>query len=170
MQYENIEIPKNHRLPYKILIHEVKIVPYHWHDFLEIIFVIKGSVQLEVEKKDIVLGEGDVFLVNSCYRHAIKSQSHNNILYALQIREDFLRSEIESFDSLTFGVSHHTSVNDIALLKKYLSELALLDIKKKENINILRKVKVLEILNLVQHRFSIDRDEQESMLSSKEKY
>ncbi|WP_068779321.1 GH39 family glycosyl hydrolase [Paenibacillus sp. GM2] len=165
MQYESIVLPQNYTVPYRLLIHQVRVVPYHWHDFIEIIFVIKGSIKLEVEKQEMMLSEGEVAIVNSCYRHSIQSLTTQNIVCALQIREDFLRSEMECFDSLTFGMAHQTTANDIALMKRYLSELALLDIKKKRNTPILRKVKILEILNLIEQRFSREKQEPEGALS-----
>ena len=155
MYHEDIELSPRNTIPYKLLINEIKLVPYHWHNFIEIIFVVKGSIRLTVEKEVINLHKDDIFIINTCYRHSIESISDTNIVYAIQIREDFLRDEIDDFEHLSFGVFEHTRDNDKNLFKKYLSELALLDVKKKKNSNILRKILILELLNLMYRRFSI---------------
>lgn len=38
MYYEDIKIHPIYTVPYKLLINQINIIPYHWHDFIEIIF------------------------------------------------------------------------------------------------------------------------------------
>lgn len=165
MFYENIDIPTHHKIPYKVFIHNLKIVPYHWHDFLEIILVLDGSIELNVENEIVELHKDEIYIVNSFYRHSAKAISEKNIVYTLQIKETLLKSEIKDLDTMVFSVLENTNSNDLFLLKKYLSKLALLDIKKNDNIDLLRKITILEILNILKQRFSINNKDKKVLSS-----
>lgn len=78
-------------IPIKIFTHTVDQFPYHWHEDMEILFVLKGAMEIRVDQKSYQMGEGDLFLVNRSEVHIIKSnmdygQTH---LLALQFHPDY---------------------------------------------------------------------------------
>ena len=82
--YETIE--HSNRLPIKIFTHTISNFPYHWHEDVEILFVLKGDVELTVDNTKYLYKEGNVFIINSNDLHSIVSKSDDNrsSLLALQ--------------------------------------------------------------------------------------
>lgn len=70
--YEQIHYGKN--LPVKMFTHTVRRFPYHWHEDIEIIFVLSGEVEVRVHEKKFSLGEGDLFLINSNELHFLMNK------------------------------------------------------------------------------------------------
>lgn len=69
--YETIE--HNHHIPIKIFTQTIDKFPYHWHEDTEILFVLKGEVEITIENEVRHLYEGNVFLVNSDALHYIEA-------------------------------------------------------------------------------------------------
>lgn len=44
--YENIQF--NNNTPIKIFVHSLNYVQNHWHDALEILFVLKGNISIRI--------------------------------------------------------------------------------------------------------------------------
>lgn len=82
--YETIE--HNSHIPVKIFTHTVESFPYHWHEDTEVLFVLKGSIEITVENRISELHEGNVFIVNSNALHYIQAlgEEHKAKLLALQ--------------------------------------------------------------------------------------
>ena len=69
--YESIEHKLN--IPIKIFTHYLEKFPYHWHEEIEVLFVLKGTVELFIDKEVNILEEGDIFLINKNELHYVKS-------------------------------------------------------------------------------------------------
>ncbi|WP_338554148.1 helix-turn-helix domain-containing protein [Paenibacillus sp. KS-LC4] len=85
-------IQTDHELPLHIFFHNVRYVPNHWHDSMELLFVLKGKAIIAVQGKPFVLNEEDIILINSNDIHTIQSEQEN-LLLALQIPDSFLREQ-----------------------------------------------------------------------------
>ena len=55
-------------------------VAMHKHDYIEMAYVINGSVTQIVEEKEISLVAGDIFIMNRNVRHAIKAPGREDIM------------------------------------------------------------------------------------------
>ena len=42
------------------------VIPWHWHEELEIVYVETGSLKLQIPGKTFHLGQGEGFVINSC--------------------------------------------------------------------------------------------------------
>ncbi|WP_066056763.1 GH39 family glycosyl hydrolase [Robertmurraya korlensis] len=118
--YEIIEMNKD--LPIHIFLHSVDYVTNHWHDSIEIIFVLKGKVSVSVNDKRYDLNEKDIFLINANDIHSIQHQE-DNLLLALQIPIPDLKNHIKDADSYVFSCksflfdeSHQGEFNEIRAL------------------------------------------------------
>lgn len=98
--YEIIEM--NQKLPIHIFLHSVDYVTNHWHDSIEIIFVLKGKVSVSVNDKKYDLNEKDVFLINANDIHSIQHQE-DNLLLAIQIPIPDLKEQVKDVDSYVFS-------------------------------------------------------------------
>lgn len=71
-------------IPTKIFIQKLGNVSKHWHNSLEILFVLSGTVNITVDDKAITLTPDDVILINSNSLHELYSDSCE--LAAFQIK------------------------------------------------------------------------------------
>jgi AraC-like DNA-binding protein len=90
MHPEKIEFVNN--IPVKLYVRRVEQYPYHWHDTLEIIQVLKGSINVSLGNDDLMLRENDIAVINVGELHRIiKGQDDNEIMF-IQIRSGFYRN------------------------------------------------------------------------------
>jgi xylan 1,4-beta-xylosidase len=98
--YEIIEM--NKELPIHIFLHSVDYVTNHWHDSIELIFVLKGKVNVSVNDKRFDLTEKDVLLINANDIHSIQHQE-DNLLLAVQVPIPELKENIKDVESYSFS-------------------------------------------------------------------
>lgn len=80
MRPEDIIYPN--ALPVKAFVRCANEYPYHWHDVLEIVQVLKGSVKIGLGNDDLLLRENDVAIVNIGELHRMtKSDGDDEILF-----------------------------------------------------------------------------------------
>lgn len=94
MRPEIIEF--ENRIPVKAFVRSVEQYPYHWHDTLEIIQVLKGSVNIGAGDDSLTLHENDIAVINMGELHRIarnpgEATDDNEILF-IQIDSAFYRS------------------------------------------------------------------------------
>ncbi|MDD2476979.1 MAG: AraC family ligand binding domain-containing protein [Dysgonamonadaceae bacterium] len=79
-------------LPLRIYLRAVEQYPYHWHDTLEIILVLEGTVGIVIGDQELRLCENDIAIINLGELHRIiKNQDKNKILF-IQIDPDFYKN------------------------------------------------------------------------------
>ena len=100
MRPEIIEFEKG--MPVKAFIRSVEKYPYHWHDTLEIIQVLKGSLTIDVGDHNLTLNENDIIIVNIGELHCINKTHEDNEVLFLQIDERFCRSVLPDNKYLFF--------------------------------------------------------------------
>ncbi len=90
MRPEKIEF--TNQIPLKALVRNVSQYPYHWHDFLEIIQVLKGTVNISIGDDNLILQEKDIAIINTGELHRITAGDPDNKILFIQIDPDFYRS------------------------------------------------------------------------------
>lgn len=89
MRPEIIEFPNG--LPVKIFARSVDQYPYHWHHTLEIVQVLKGSVNMNLGDDNLLLRKNDIAVINIGELHRITQSRENEILF-IQIDADYYQS------------------------------------------------------------------------------
>lgn len=85
MQYL-YESEENHMgFPIKEIIHSINQFETHWHKEIEILMVLKGSINIRVGHEKYTLKENDIILINSNELHNTYKTEEDNILLAIQI-------------------------------------------------------------------------------------
>lgn len=85
---------------------EGSYVSPHWHDSLEIVYVLKGSVTLHLPMGvKTTAREGEFFLVNSGEIHSVLAEKNEALV--LQIPQMFCEKFISSMDLFYFSVDMH---------------------------------------------------------------
>ena len=65
---------------YKNLIFKLKNYPTHWHNSIEIIYVLKGSLHIKIDTDSFTLNEREVEIINSDESHEIQGMDDNKVL------------------------------------------------------------------------------------------
>jgi len=84
--YETIE--HNSHIPIKIFTHTIDNYPYHWHEDTEILFVLKGEIEITVENVTSHLYEGNVFIINNNALHYINAVNEEGKAKLLALQFD----------------------------------------------------------------------------------
>ncbi|MCK9443398.1 MAG: helix-turn-helix domain-containing protein [Tissierellaceae bacterium] len=85
MDYYYEAITTDDTAPMKVFIHSVKELQMHFHREMELLMVLKGSVNVKVGPDEYVLRENDVILINANEIHSTSKTKEENILLALQL-------------------------------------------------------------------------------------
>lgn len=81
-RHEIIEFPVT--IPLKVFIHKLGSVTKHWHNSLELLMVLRGTIHISIDEEDFILSDDDIILINSNSIHEIHSDGA--VLIALQIK------------------------------------------------------------------------------------
>lgn len=110
MKYRYECIKHTEDLPLKMFIHGVDEFPYHWHEELEILLVLKGSLRITLSGESRILQEEDVIVVNSNELHTIHSLCDHGItqVLALQFRLEYFEKFNLNLVQRRFVISSET--------------------------------------------------------------
>ncbi len=89
--------------PFKAFIHSVDRLKMRWHNELEIILVLQGSIQVRIGNEPYLLHENDLLLINSNEIHSLSRTSQDNILLVLQINPDYYSFYHSKFNKMIFN-------------------------------------------------------------------
>ncbi|GEO47962.1 helix-turn-helix domain-containing protein [Companilactobacillus kimchii] len=119
VQHELINLLPN--IPFKIYMSDQHpkstdhsyIVP-HYHDDVEIIYLIKGNVKIFDNNSVTELNPGSVYIINSNDIHSTTSSSTHIQNYVLQISYDFLINFIPNFSTYHFMINNqHPAITQL---------------------------------------------------------
>lgn len=100
----------------------------HWHNGLEIEYLLSGKITLNIDGKECVLLPGGFVVVNSKSIHSVVCREKSRHLL-LQIPFDILQKNIPNIDFLTFNCicpSPENCTDNLRLIKENLEKLKLL--------------------------------------------
>ncbi|MCR4435305.1 MAG: helix-turn-helix domain-containing protein [Clostridiales bacterium] len=128
MKYDYELIDYEDGLPLKAFFHSLSKYKLHWHKEMEIIYVLKGSIHVNLEKESFTLKENDTILINSYEVHSTDSVTEDNMLLVLQINTDFCNSIHPGIKNLYFkkkssGAPENGPVNGDKAISYYMSKI-----------------------------------------------
>jgi AraC-like DNA-binding protein len=82
----------------KIRVKRVEKDYFHWHDFLQIVIVLKGVVKIRSWARDFYLNEGDLIVVNPGEVHKVDGILEDNIIFIIDISKKICKKIIKDFD------------------------------------------------------------------------
>jgi xylan 1,4-beta-xylosidase len=161
MQFHYETIKQEGHIPIKIFTQLVEFFPYHWHEETEILFILKGSIEIMIDKQGTILNVGDIFLVNRNEIHFIRSldQQEGTHLLILQFNlQQFRRFGVET-GVMRFRLN--SGDHDLAREKEYdrirtlLASLMKVVINREEPQRLLVERHLLDLLIILTSRFSM---------------
>jgi len=118
-------------LPLNISVHNAGKLEMHWHDDVEILLVLTGTIQIKLKDELFTLGENALFLVNSNETHGIMGTGEDNAVLAIKLKPDYFSAYYPKFTKITFP-SHLLEGNEKCLntIRYYLARI-LWELQKK---------------------------------------
>jgi xylan 1,4-beta-xylosidase len=157
--YELIET--NETLPFDVSLHSVNYVPSHWHNSVEIIFVLKGHLEVTVGSQNHKLIEGDVLLINQCHVHEVIGLDMN-IIATFLIPVSYLKEHITGMENLNFDCYSGTAGSDkksaLNYMRHLLAEMVQLKHKKGEAYELEMQVRILGVFTALMKQFKVPAD------------
>lgn len=77
-------------------------IPIHSHNYIEMMYVLSGSVTHSIEGRTITLTEGSLLLMNRHVQHSIEASEENDIAVNIIISEDYLITAASRLHSSDF--------------------------------------------------------------------
>lgn len=115
MEYRHEIINFGENVPVKCFIHQLGTAERHWHNSLELLFVMQGSIHIVVDGEQYVLEQDDVILINSNSPHELRAE--HCILAAVQIKLSLFDERLLPKASLYFDCNSKTRPNDPGILQ-----------------------------------------------------
>lgn len=132
--------------------------PNHWHDAIEIIYMVKGELAVTVETARYHLHEGQCLLINSCVIHSTKCTSPNTGI-VFQIPLDFIKLYIPDVEQLRFVIDDPSDnpirQTKIDIFKDTLIQMQLANDIRPEGYILRFNSLLFEILFQLYHNFSV---------------
>ncbi len=76
-------------LPIKVSMQNIKKSPIHWHNAMEVIYVLEGSIKITIETESHRVNKQEIGIINPEEAHSIKSITNNNKVLIFQIDTSF---------------------------------------------------------------------------------
>ena len=163
-QYEQINYQSN--VPINIFTQTVESFPYHWHEDIEILFVLEGSLEIRINRDSYLLEKGDIFLVNGNELHFIDSRTGfgGTQVLAFQMDSNYLKKYDIHIESKKFHLNSNEgdggpqfAIDEIKHILANLMDLIL----NRKNLYQLKTEKLLIdlIITLLEHfEVAVDTD------------
>ncbi|QGU95335.1 helix-turn-helix domain-containing protein [Clostridium bovifaecis] len=115
-------------LPLTVNLETIKDYPLHWHNCLEIIFVLKGTVFVQIESETYELREREIEIINADEPHRIHSYDEGNRVLLFKMDLDFFEKYYSDVRNIYFYTnSSEEGVQEkekYQILRRFLSILA----------------------------------------------
>lgn len=124
-------------LPMSVKLQSVKSYPLHWHNCLEILFVLKGRFFVQIESETYELCEREIEIVNADEPHRVYSEDEDNLILVFKIHLDFFEKYYNDVKNIYF----YTNSSDEGIqeeekyqvLREFLAILACEAIEQEED-------------------------------------
>lgn len=109
---ETIAISSDKQIRFDVSVDHGSFSPSHWHEAIEIIYMLEGTAVVTLFDQTITLKPGQFLLINSGLVHASRCPSGNRTIL-MQIPDSFLASCLNDVSKLWFVIDHHSSDPDL---------------------------------------------------------
>jgi AraC-like DNA-binding protein len=125
-------------MPVTAFVRSVSLYPYHWHNTLEIVYIIKGAAGFVMGNDSLLLSEKDIAVINTNEIHRITPADRDNIILFLYISGDFVRKALPHHKYWFFyccSAYHKENCEKYEKVKKFILKLAWTYYKNPEDIS-----------------------------------
>lgn len=169
-RYEFLQTLEGSEIGFSRINEAKRYISFHWHDSIEILHILSGKMTIHLTGGNVMLKEGDSYLINLKQLHSTSSSEDNSFLL-LELPQTFLEKHIPNFDTLTFQLNcgnpdpkHQTKLmhfNEIFFQMDALIEI------KPEGFQMRFHSLIFELLFQLFHNFSVKKPLRENIASRK---
>ncbi len=165
--YESIE--HDEKLPIKIFTQTIDDFPFHWHQDTEFLFVLRGSIEINIDNQITTLKEGQIFIVNKNEYHFIHSLDSKKKaqLLVLQFNMDYFNKFNLNADDLKFSIKYFKEdgnrQNAYNRIRGLLASLMRSVINKEVPLNLIIERHLLDLIIILINNFKISDKLQEEI-------
>jgi len=110
MRHEIVSENPDIEVRFYLSVDEGSYVTPHWHNSLEIVYMLEGSMTVTFENKKVTILPEEFIIVNSRTIHAVTSK--NNRALVLQIPSSVFEKYVRNIDSFNFDIDMHKKNKD----------------------------------------------------------
>lgn len=128
-KHELVKPNKDISVMFTSMIDNARIVPKHWHNHIEIIYILDGYLEVDINNSKYLIKE-DQFIVISPRDIHLTAHKDSNTSILLQIPYEFLDNNIEDIQRIHFecnpymnDLKYNTYENDVKSLLKSFAEI-----------------------------------------------
>lgn len=142
--------------PMSFSIHEIGNLKRHWHQSIELIYILSGSVQVQSHNMQYNLYEDDIILINMFEVHSLVAVKCEII--SLQIDASALDPQIYRFSQNRFDCNSSTEEEKTKFtpLKRLLASIVKFNASPDENIELMNKSYIYELLYILTTYFKVE--------------
>ena len=156
-QYTHENVKVSPHLPIFCNQYEIyrQMTPSHWHDHLEIIYVLDGELLISCNDTEYILQKNQFYIVNSNQIHGTRSSGKISSLL-IQIPYSFMDLYIEDYEHVRFRQCFDEKVDDKAYanMKRLLKMFSRIYDKKEKGYELLLMSKLQEFLHILYSNYS----------------
>lgn len=154
-------------IPVKCFLHRLGYSNRHYHDSIELLFVLSGETDLIVEDAVYHLREEDIVVININEIHELRAE--DCILIALQIKPTLFEGEIDQKEQLFFDCNSSTnpSRKSFDSIRRLIARMVKNNTTKQQNYQLLNKSFAYELIFLLLSRFKTENSAVRSPRSRK---
>lgn len=124
-------------LPVNISLNTIKDYPLHWHNCVEIIFVLKGNIYVQIESETYEVLEREIEIINADEPHRIYSNDESNKILILKMDLEFFEKYYNDVKNIYFytnsTVEWAQEEEKYQVLRRFLSILTCEVIQKSDD-------------------------------------
>ncbi|WP_308780416.1 AraC family transcriptional regulator [uncultured Clostridium sp.] len=168
MNYDHEVIEIDNRMAANVIIHEKAkfVVPEHWHNHLELTYILKGEMNICIDGNASLVKSDDLIVINSKQVHSIQGDNEDVFIgLTIIVSYDFLKKSYPDIDKIVFELRDNKELMD---LKRIFREIAIFYTQSNNSLNYLKiNSLVYEVMYILLKNYTVKKDTINSCLSQK---
>lgn len=111
-------------LPVNMIVAHIDEYPIHFHDDMEVVYVLQGTIALKNGYYNYVLKQGDIFILNAREIHSFTKTSEDNMVMMLQLDLEYFSKYYKHLKNSFFVTDMHDSEDEsLEILRNLLATI-----------------------------------------------
>ena len=118
-------------LPVNVIVAHIEEYPIHFHDDMEVVYVLEGTVGLKNGYYNYTLKQGDIFILNDREIHSFTKTGEDNMVMMLQLDLEYFSKYYENLKNNFFVTDMHDPDDESLEILRNLLATIMMEIMQK---------------------------------------
>lgn len=118
-------------LPVNVIVAHIEEYPIHFHDDMEVVYVLEGTVGLKNGYYSYTLKQGDIFILNDREIHSFTKTGEDNMVMMLQLDLEYFSKYYENLKNNFFVTDMHDPEDESLEILRNLLATIMMEIMQK---------------------------------------